>query len=438
LIFQGQNLTVADLNGDGFRDFVTWRQNIQGLGLDTVFVYFGSVGGIDTIADLKLVGENTGDGFGNAIAVGDVNGDHVDDLVIGAWSYPSSVVGRGKIYLYCGSNPFEGVLTMSFVGDTDNVFLGLDCKIADVNGDGISDLLVRGVDARTPGQNSLTFDYLNVYFGSASLDSISDYRIEGRKGRQLGAFQVMDANGDDRKDILWIFGDSTADRIGVFLGGSSLNSTPDFTITPPAFFSLEIARIVDAGDMDGDGYHDIAVGDLYASQGGGFVLIYRGGSALDTLWDAGRGRADGSWFGAAIDTIGDINGDGLTDIIVGGPHYHFGTLQGYFGVFMGDKRITSVAERVNTGLPRLALLRQNYPNPFNPSTTISYTLPTQSFVALKVFNVLGQEVATLVNGIESPGSKSVRFDAGDLPSGVYFYRLQEGSYSSTKMLMVVK
>ena len=89
-------------------------------------------------------------------------------------------------------------------------------------------------------------------------------------------------------------------------------------------------------------------------------------------------------------------------------------------------------------LPARVLLEQNYPNPFNPSTTISYALPAQSFVTLKVFNVLGQQVATLVDGIESPGSKSVRFEGSGLPSGAYFYRLQAGSYSTTKMLMVVK
>jgi hypothetical protein len=89
-------------------------------------------------------------------------------------------------------------------------------------------------------------------------------------------------------------------------------------------------------------------------------------------------------------------------------------------------------------LPLDFYLDQNYPNPFNPSTTISYTIPAQSLVTLKVYNVLGQEVATLVNGIESPGNKSVRIDGSSLSTGVYFYRLQAGSYSGTKMLMVVK
>ena len=104
----------------------------------------------------------------------------------------------------------------------------------------------------------------------------------------------------------------------------------------------------------------------------------------------------------------------------------------------GLGEILTSASDVAIGVPSTFALHQNYPNPFNPSTTISYTLPVQSFVTLKVFNVLGQEVATLVNGIESPGSKSVRFDGGRLPSGVYFYRLQAGSYSGTRMLLIVK
>jgi hypothetical protein len=98
----------------------------------------------------------------------------------------------------------------------------------------------------------------------------------------------------------------------------------------------------------------------------------------------------------------------------------------------------SAVDSSRISIPAAYVLRQNYPNPFNPSTTISYALPTQSLVTLKVFNVLGQEVATLVNGLENPGNKSVEFNAAGLPSGVYFYRLQAGSYSGTKMLMVVR
>jgi len=89
-------------------------------------------------------------------------------------------------------------------------------------------------------------------------------------------------------------------------------------------------------------------------------------------------------------------------------------------------------------IPSINVLSQNYPNPFNPSTTISYHLPRQSHVTLKIFDVLGREVAMLVNRVEEPGYKSVNFDAKPLPSGVYYYRLQAGNYIETKKLLLLR
>jgi hypothetical protein len=89
-------------------------------------------------------------------------------------------------------------------------------------------------------------------------------------------------------------------------------------------------------------------------------------------------------------------------------------------------------------LPNEFVLNQNYPNPFNPNTTISYQLPLQSHVTLKLFDVLGREVATLVNVVEEPGYKSLTFDASRLSSGVYYYRLQAGNYIETKKLLLLR
>ncbi len=83
-------------------------------------------------------------------------------------------------------------------------------------------------------------------------------------------------------------------------------------------------------------------------------------------------------------------------------------------------------------------LNQNYPNPFNPNTTIKYSIPKAGTVSLKVFNVLGKEVAELVNEIKSAGSYSVNFNAVNLPSGVYFYCLKAGGFSETRKLLLLK
>ena len=83
-------------------------------------------------------------------------------------------------------------------------------------------------------------------------------------------------------------------------------------------------------------------------------------------------------------------------------------------------------------------LAQNYPNPFNPSTTIRYGLPQRSHVTLTVFNTLGQQVAELVNREMEPGYHEVKFDASGLASGMYFYRLQAGTYVQTRKLLLLK
>jgi hypothetical protein len=97
---------------------------------------------------------------------------------------------------------------------------------------------------------------------------------------------------------------------------------------------------------------------------------------------------------------------------------------------------TSVEELAE--LPTIFLLSQNYPNPFNPSTNIAFSLPIKSFVLLKVFDLLGREVATIVNDVKVAGSYNATFNAANMPSGVYFYRLQAGSFTETKKLVLLR
>jgi hypothetical protein len=100
--------------------------------------------------------------------------------------------------------------------------------------------------------------------------------------------------------------------------------------------------------------------------------------------------------------------------------------------------VTSVKEFAGKALPTSFFLMQNYPNPFNPATTISFSLPSKSFISLKIFDLLGKEVATIVSGEMSAGSYSKQWNASTFSSGIYFYRLQAGKFTETKKLVLMK
>ncbi|MFN3639254.1 MAG: T9SS type A sorting domain-containing protein, partial [Chloroherpetonaceae bacterium] len=104
------------------------------------------------------------------------------------------------------------------------------------------------------------------------------------------------------------------------------------------------------------------------------------------------------------------------------------------------RRLSTLSTRDNRGVDvaKAYRLEQNYPNPFNPTTNISYVLPKAENVSLKVYDVLGREVATLVNEVKAAGAYTVPFNASNLASGVYFYKLQAGSFVQTKKMMLVK
>ncbi|MBA4312085.1 MAG: hypothetical protein C0417_05605 [Chlorobiaceae bacterium] len=108
--------------------------------------------------------------------------------------------------------------------------------------------------------------------------------------------------------------------------------------------------------------------------------------------------------------------------------------------FLADTlfRGTLVAVKDNEELPATYSLEQNYPNPFNPSTTVQFSIVNTQLTVLKVYDVLGKEVVTLVNEIKPPGAYTVRWDAVGFPSGVYYYRLQSGSFIETKKLILMK
>ncbi len=104
----------------------------------------------------------------------------------------------------------------------------------------------------------------------------------------------------------------------------------------------------------------------------------------------------------------------------------------------GDQTLANVGEEVLSTIPKDFELKQNYPNPFNPGTSIEYSLLKSSNVSLKVYNLLGVEVASLVDGYKSAGSYRINFDASDLSSGVYIYKLKANGKTLSKKMLLTK
>ncbi len=144
------------------------------------------------------------------------------------------------------------------------------------------------------------------------------------------------------------------------------------------------------------------------------------------------------------DNIGFVNGHGTVtqpqyysfidkDLKPGSYSYRLKQVD-----FDGSSKYFELSEVVKVGSARTFSLSQNYPNPFNPATIIHWEIPATGFVTLKVYDLLGREVATLVNEERQAGSYDVNFDGSKLPSGTYFYTLQTGSFVQTNKMLLLK
>ncbi len=107
--------------------------------------------------------------------------------------------------------------------------------------------------------------------------------------------------------------------------------------------------------------------------------------------------------------------------------------------FTGEIRLVPVTSvEGDETLPEEFVLHQNYPNPFNPSTTFRYSIPQTSKVVIKVYDILGNEIATLMDEEKPVGTYELTWNAENLPSGVYFYQLKAGEYINTKKMILLK
>jgi hypothetical protein len=164
------------------------------------------------------------------------------------------------------------------------------------------------------------------------------------------------------------------------------------------------------------------------------VTAYMNGSLIGTRTHTAS--VPGTW---PVDTLSCTFPQGFDSVVV---HYdmHPPTCQDYGTIFMADNmRVTPIVTSVTgSELSETFSLKQNYPNPFNPGTKIIYQLKTKSNVTLKVFDVLGREVASLVNENQSAGKYEVQFNGNNLPSGIYFYKFITDGFTDIKKMILIK
>ena len=129
----------------------------------------------------------------------------------------------------------------------------------------------------------------------------------------------------------------------------------------------------------------------------------------------------------------------INDIAIAGTTCYIGTGRGVWSRPLSELyKLIQVPGTVNLLIPDRIYLDQNYPNPFNPSTTFLFGLPSKAFVSLKIFDVTGREVASVISDELSAGNYSRQWNASGFSSGMYFYRLQAGAFTETKKLLLVR
>ncbi len=389
----GGAIEKGDLNGDGIMDLVI-KLNGDTSWVDQLAIYLGrknTAHRYDTTPNVILREEPVNgylgnSKFGSTFAIGDLNNDGYDDLVVSALNYND----RGKVYIYLGGVTLSGVPNYTGTGDTVCTNYGANLAIGDLNGDGIADLTISSqqilhcsIDSGYVRQLDVFYGHTNWFFERNKYDQQFNYSNNAFQG--IVNFNLVDINADGIKDIA--FPDSG--KIYFILGNKdSLSSIPDFYMQRDTndydMYSYS-GLAANIGDINNDGNEDYVLGA--SSSGEPCLHLHLGSHYIQTQRVAVRCKSfAGSLAYTYVAALGDVNGDGVNDFGTTAPYNALPDnlpQDGYFIIFSGDSNyVTSVKDNPLLK-PQDFNLQQNYPNPFNPTTAIEYSVQKEGEVNFK-------------------------------------------------------
>ncbi|MGQ0721112.1 MAG: FG-GAP-like repeat-containing protein [Candidatus Eiseniibacteriota bacterium] len=453
--------TAGDVNGDGFDDVIVgaWHFSNGQSEEGRAYVYHGSATGLAAtpawITESDEVGAHLGISVGTA---GDVNGDGFDDVVIGAWHHTNFFSHEGMAVGYHGSAAgLETSASWHVEGEQADAYHGISVGTAgDVNGDGYDEVIVGayGFDNQQsqegrahvyPGsawglewmptwttESNQTAAYLGISVGTAG-----DVNDDGYSDVIVGAYQYGNGHTAEGKALLFHGTATGVDLVPTWYAEGGQTA---------AYYGISVGT---AGDVNGDGFSDAIVGSYLYDLGGtddGAVFVHDGSetgirSAPDRTLG---GPQSGAQFGVSAATAGDVNGDGLSDVIVGAWTYSDGEFEeGAALVFHGSSSATSVASSAGPVSGGALGLEPGIPNPTAGETELRFALPVAGGARLSVLDATGRHAALILDGERGPGLHSVRWSGRDargakLAPGVYFVRLEQAGRSEVRKLVLVR
>ncbi|MCW8848424.1 MAG: T9SS type A sorting domain-containing protein [Melioribacteraceae bacterium] len=240
----------------------------------------------------------------------------------------------------------------------------------------------------------------------------------------------IDQNSNEYEfSTLWSSSGGTIENTGKFVADSS-SGPVEITVQDPESNLSKITHLYVTNEAQILSEIQISPNNIVVSAGEVFEFTVTGKNQFNFpidypfIWEATggtidvnglfiAGESDGSYQVSVSDSNGSIAATANINILVG-------------------------VDSKDMNLPKNITLSQNYPNPFNPITTINFSLPYKSFVSLKVYDLLGREIKTLVSGEKKPGYYNIQFGSEQLSSGIYFYKLEAGNFIETKKMILLK